>query len=36
MASESELSQQYLNMARAYRAQAEVLKAKKEAAKKQR
>lgn len=35
-ASDSEMSQQYLNMARAYRAQAEVLKAKKKATKKQR
>jgi len=34
-ASDGEISEQYLNMARAYRAQAEVLKAKK-AGKKQR
>jgi hypothetical protein len=35
-ASDVEISQRYLNMARAYRTQAEVLKAKKKAGKKSR
>jgi hypothetical protein len=35
-ASDDDISQRYLNMARAYRSQAEVLKAKKKAEKKQR